>query len=120
MTEPRAVLFDRDGTLVVDVPYNGDPERVDPVPKADEALAALRAAHLAVGLVTNQSGVARGLLSRGQVDAVKVHDRVDRAGGDIERGIEAGGGQQVVHAVDERDDGPQPAGHGQHQPVIGA
>ena len=70
----RAVLFDRDGTLVHDVPYNGDPDRVDPVPKADEAVAALRAAHVAVGLVTNQSGVARGLLSRGQVDAV--NDRV--------------------------------------------
>ena len=26
-----AVLFDRDGTLVVDVPYNGDPERVRPM-----------------------------------------------------------------------------------------
>ncbi|GEK23459.1 HAD-IIIA family hydrolase [Cellulomonas xylanilytica] len=66
----RAVLFDRDGTLVHDVPYNGDPGRVDLVPGADEAIAQLRAAGIAVGLVTNQSGVARGLLSRAQVDAV--------------------------------------------------
>ena len=29
---PRAVLFDRDGTLVRDVPYNADPELVEPVP----------------------------------------------------------------------------------------
>ena len=28
----RAVLFDRDGTLIRDVPYNGDPELVEPVP----------------------------------------------------------------------------------------
>ncbi|MBO3085768.1 HAD-IIIA family hydrolase [Cellulomonas fengjieae] len=66
----RAVLFDRDGTLIHDVPYNGDPARVDPVPGADETLGALRGSSVAVGLVTNQSGVARGLLSRAQVDAV--------------------------------------------------
>lgn len=35
---PLAVLFDRDGTLVVDVPYNGDPARVAPVPGAAEQL----------------------------------------------------------------------------------
>ena len=36
-----AVLFDRDGTLVVDVPYNGDPERVEPVPGAADAVLVL-------------------------------------------------------------------------------
>ena len=30
----RAVLFDRDGTLVVDVPYNGNPDLVRPMPGA--------------------------------------------------------------------------------------
>ncbi len=67
---PRAVLFDRDGTLVHDVPYNGDPRRVRPVPGATEVLDRLRAAGVAVGVVSNQSGVARGLLTRGQVEAV--------------------------------------------------
>lgn len=66
----RAVLFDRDGTLVHDVPYNGDPALVRPVDGAREVLDALRAAGVAVGLVTNQSGIARGLLDRAQVDAV--------------------------------------------------
>jgi histidinol-phosphate phosphatase family protein len=66
----RAVLFDRDGTLVHDVPYNGDPERVVPVAGATEAVARLRAAGVAVGLVTNQSGVARGLVDERSVDAV--------------------------------------------------
>ncbi|MGY4642340.1 HAD-IIIA family hydrolase [Cellulomonas sp. URHB0016] len=70
----RAVLFDRDGTLVHDVPYNGDPDRVRTVLGAQEALDAVRGTHRAVGLVSNQSGVARGLLSRAQVDAV--NDRV--------------------------------------------
>ena len=67
---PRAVLFDRDGTLVVDVPYNGDPSLVRPVPQAAAALARLRAAGIRTAVVSNQSGVARGLLTRAQVDAV--------------------------------------------------
>jgi histidinol-phosphate phosphatase family protein len=67
---PEAVLFDRDGTLVVDVPYNGDPSRVAPVPGALAALDRLRAAGLPLALVSNQSGVARGLLTSAQVAAV--------------------------------------------------
>ncbi|OZM75986.1 HAD-IIIA family hydrolase [Pseudonocardia sp. MH-G8] len=67
---PEAVLFDRDGTLVVDVPYNGDPDRVRPVPGARVALDLLRAARIPVGVVSNQSGIARGILTSAQVDAV--------------------------------------------------
>ncbi len=67
---PAAVLFDRDGTLVVDVPYNGDPARVELVPGAREALDRLRAAGIAIGVVSNQSGVARGLLTEEDVRAV--------------------------------------------------
>lgn len=66
----RAVLFDRDGTLVEDVPYNGDPEKVRPVEGAAQALKRLRDNGIAVGVVTNQSAVGRGLLTREQVDAV--------------------------------------------------
>jgi histidinol-phosphate phosphatase family protein len=67
---PQAVLLDRDGTLVVDVPYNGDPSRVAPVPGARAALDRLRAAGLPLAVVSNQSGVARGLLTSAQVAAV--------------------------------------------------
>jgi HAD superfamily hydrolase (TIGR01662 family) len=66
----RAVLFDRDGTLVHDVPYNGDPELVRPVAGARRAVQRLREAGLRIGLVTNQSGVARGLLTASAVRAV--------------------------------------------------
>lgn len=66
----EAVLFDRDGTLVRDVPYNGDPERVEPMPGARPALDRLRAAGVPVGVISNQSGVARGLLTGEQVEAV--------------------------------------------------
>ena len=67
---PRAVLFDRDGTLVEDVPYNGDPRLVRPRPGARAALSRLRRAGIQVGMVTNQSGVGRGLVSHEQVLAV--------------------------------------------------
>jgi HAD superfamily hydrolase (TIGR01662 family) len=60
---PAAVLFDRDGTLVVDVPYCTDPDQVRPMPGARDALGAVRAAGLPVGVVTNQSGIGRGLIS---------------------------------------------------------
>jgi histidinol-phosphate phosphatase family protein len=67
---PAAVLFDRDGTLIRDVPYNGRPELVVPMPGAAGALARLRAAGLPVGVVTNQSGVGRGLITVAQMQAV--------------------------------------------------
>ncbi|WP_073951304.1 D-glycero-alpha-D-manno-heptose-1,7-bisphosphate 7-phosphatase [Streptomyces kebangsaanensis] len=76
MNPVKAVLFDRDGTLVEDVPHNGDPERVRPVEGAREALELLRAKGIGTGVVTNQSGVARGLLST--ADVRRVNERVDR------------------------------------------
>jgi HAD superfamily hydrolase (TIGR01662 family) len=71
-----AVLFDRDGTLIVDVPYNADPARVAPMPTAPAALALLRQHGVATGVVSNQSGVGRGLLTREQVE--RVNARVDQ------------------------------------------
>ena len=71
----RAVLFDRDGTLVDDVPYNGDPAKVRARPGARAAVDAVRARGLAVGVVTNQSGIGRGMLT---VEAAEmVNERVD-------------------------------------------
>ncbi|WP_301647179.1 D-glycero-alpha-D-manno-heptose-1,7-bisphosphate 7-phosphatase [Streptomyces arenae] len=77
-----AVLFDRDGTLVVDVPYNGDPDRVRLLPGARRALAAVRGAGLATGVVSNQSGVGRGLISH--ADVRRVNARVDSLLGGVD------------------------------------
>ena len=71
----RAVLFDRDGTLVHDVPYNGDPGAVRPVDGAVEVVQRLRDHGVRTGVVTNQSGVARGLLT--EDDVRRVNARVD-------------------------------------------
>jgi histidinol-phosphate phosphatase family protein len=64
------VLFDRDGTLVHDVPYNGNPALVAPTEGAAAAVRRLRAAGLRVAVVSNQSGIGRGLVTGIQVDAV--------------------------------------------------
>jgi D-glycero-D-manno-heptose 1,7-bisphosphate phosphatase len=73
--KPCAVLFDRDETLVVDVPFNGDPERVEPAPNARALLDRLREAGLPLAVVSNQSGIGRGLITREAVDSV--NRRVD-------------------------------------------
>ncbi|MCU1675546.1 MAG: hypothetical protein JWM93_304 [Frankiales bacterium] len=65
-----ALLFDRDGTLIVDVPYNGDPGRVQLAPTVLSAIELLRAHHVPFAVVSNQSGLACGLLTTAQVDAV--------------------------------------------------
>lgn len=70
-----AVLFDRDGTLVEDVPYNGDPDQVRVIPQAHKAIRRLRRAGVPVGVITNQSGIGRGLITDEQVAAV--NRRVD-------------------------------------------
>ncbi|GAA2406348.1 hypothetical protein GCM10010420_37850 [Streptomyces glaucosporus] len=75
MTAVRAVLLDRDGTLVEDVPYNGDPALVRPMPGAAEAMALLRSRGVPAAVVTNQSGIARGLI--GWDDMTRVHARID-------------------------------------------
>lgn len=72
---PAAVLFDRDGTLIHDIPYNGDPDRVAPVAGAREALDRLRGEGVPIGVVTNQSGVARGLIAPEALRAV--NDRIE-------------------------------------------
>jgi HAD superfamily hydrolase (TIGR01662 family) len=81
-TPVRAVLFDRDGTLVQDVPYNGDPSRVRLVPGVADALQRLRDAGIKVGVVTNQSGIARGLLTREQAQSVNA--RIEQLLGPID------------------------------------
>ncbi|MDJ1132826.1 HAD-IIIA family hydrolase [Streptomyces iconiensis] len=73
---PVAVLFDRDGTLVEDVPCNTDPALVRPMPTAAEAVALLRARGVPTGCVTNQQAVGLGVLTAEDVRRMNTH--VDR------------------------------------------
>lgn len=78
----EAVLLDRDGTVLIDIPYNGDPELAVPVPGAKAALARLREANLPLAVVSNQSGIARGTIGVAQVRAV--NQRAERMLGPID------------------------------------
>lgn len=67
---PGGLFLDRDGTVIVHIPYLHDPRRVVVVPGASEALAAARRAGFRLYLFTNQSGVGRGLFDLDAVHAV--------------------------------------------------
>lgn len=56
----RAVFLDRDGTLIHDPGYLGDPDGVQVFPGVADALGALSKAGFLLVVVTNQSGIARG------------------------------------------------------------
>ncbi|HXE58081.1 MAG TPA: HAD family hydrolase [Gemmatimonadales bacterium] len=71
----RAVFLDRDGTIVDDPGYPRDPACVRLLPGAAGAIARLNRAGLRTIVVTNQSGIARGLLSEEDYRAVET--RVD-------------------------------------------
>jgi D-glycero-D-manno-heptose 1,7-bisphosphate phosphatase len=73
--ETSAILFDRDGTLIVDVPFNVDPALVRLMPNARRAIARLRDAGLRFAVVTNQSGIGLGRLTRAHVDGI--HRRME-------------------------------------------
>jgi histidinol-phosphate phosphatase family protein len=62
--------LDRDGTLVDDPGYLSDAARLVLLPGAARAVALLRASGAAVVLITNQSGIARGLMTAADVEAI--------------------------------------------------
>lgn len=65
------VLFlDRDGTVIENRDYLADPDGVVPISGAVEAIQRFRTAGFAVVVVTNQSGIARGLIRPEQYAAV--------------------------------------------------
>ena len=91
----RALFLDRDGTLIIDVGYPRDPALVLPIPGAIEALRELQATWKLV-IVSNQSGIARGIITQAEANAV--HARVVEvfAAG----GVTFAGAYYCPHAVD--------------------
>lgn len=69
----RALFVDRDGTLIADVRYPRDPALVELLPGAADALRELSGS-FALVIISNQSGIGRGLVS--EAEARAVHDRV--------------------------------------------
>jgi D-glycero-D-manno-heptose 1,7-bisphosphate phosphatase len=70
MDRRRAVFLDRDGTVIEDAGHLSDPDGVQLVPGAAAALRTLRAEGFLLALVSNRSGVGRGLITPEQADTV--------------------------------------------------
>ncbi len=94
----RSALFlDRDGTLIIDVGYPRDPELVELVEGAADALRVLQRDHALV-IISNQSGIGRGLIR--EDEAAAVHTRVI----DLFRaaGVNFAGAYYCPHTPDDR------------------
>lgn len=75
----RAVLFDRDGTLVADKPRS---EGIVPMPGAREALTRLRRAGMRIGVITNQPAVAEGRVTERELE--ETHDEIEALVGSVD------------------------------------
>ena len=69
----RAVFVDRDGTIIVDKGYLKDPDEVEIIPGAIEAIRIFNSLSFPVIVISNQSGVARGFFSIEDVERVNKH-----------------------------------------------
>ena len=91
----RAVFLDKDGTLVVDMPFNVDPALLRFTPHALEGLQALDRAGYALVVVTNQSGLAAGRFTRAEFARLQ-RALVERVW--LEAGVELAGFYTCPHA----------------------
>lgn len=71
MSTTRAAFLDRDGTLIVERAYLAEPDAVELLPGVIDGLRALRAAGYLLIVITNQSGLARGLFTFADYEAVR-------------------------------------------------
>src|SRR5438094_6039166 len=66
-----AVFIDRDGTIMQDADYCSDPREVKIFPRVAEALRRLKSKGFKLIIITNQSGIGRGLITVEQYRAVE-------------------------------------------------
>lgn len=71
MTRRPAAFLDRDGTLIEDAHYLADASRVRVLPGAFESVRILQDAMIPPVVVTNQSGIAQGLITAAQYEAIR-------------------------------------------------
>lgn len=93
----RYVLLDRDGTINVDRHYLSDPEQVELLPHSAEGLAELQRLGLGLVVLTNQSGVGRGLFD--ELRLGQIHDRLQELL--RQRGVELDAIMACTHRPDE-------------------
>lgn len=74
MAKKPAVILDRDGTLIVDLIYLNEPDKIEYLPGVFEALRMLRDRGFTFHVATNQSGVPRGAVDVRNLD--EIHRRI--------------------------------------------
>jgi D-glycero-D-manno-heptose 1,7-bisphosphate phosphatase len=101
---PSAVFLDRDGTIIEDVHYLARPEQVKLIDGAAEAIARINSLLVPVFVVTNQSGIGRGLFT------VEDHDLVTKRLDELlaERGATIDASYYCPHAPDVECDCRKP------------
>jgi D-glycero-D-manno-heptose 1,7-bisphosphate phosphatase len=97
-TNRRAVCLDRDGTVIYDAGYPRDPRRVRLLPGAGAALAELKRQGFLLVLVSNQSGIGRGLLTLDEAE--QVHRQVVSVLAEF--GVDFDAAYYCPHAPEER------------------
>lgn len=85
-TARHAVFLDRDGTIIVDTGYVARPEDVALLPGAGEAIARLNARAIPVIIVSNQSGIGRGMFTLADFERVeaRVESELARLGAHVD------------------------------------
>jgi D-glycero-D-manno-heptose 1,7-bisphosphate phosphatase len=78
----KVAILDRDGTIIVDRHYLNDPEGIEFEAGAVEGLRAMTALGYRLVIVTNQSGIARGLLDVERLE--EIHERLRRMLADVD------------------------------------
>jgi D,D-heptose 1,7-bisphosphate phosphatase len=68
MNMNKAIFLDKDGTLIEDISYNTDPDKIRLSPGVAEGLKLLQQKGYLLIIVTNQSGIARGYFSEEQFE----------------------------------------------------
>lgn len=82
----KAVFLDRDGTIIEDSGYISSPDQVKFIPGSIEAIKKLNEAGYKVVIISNQAGIARGLLSENMLQTIDkiIHRQVLSGGGHID------------------------------------
>ena len=82
----KAVFLDRDGTIIEDAGYINSPDQIKFIPGSIEAIKKLNQAGYKVVIISNQAGVARGLLTEDMLQTIDkvIHRQILNGGGHID------------------------------------
>ena len=76
MKKKKAAFLDRDGTIVVHMPYLSSPEQLKLLPHAVEGIRLFKDHDYLIIVVTNQSGVARGYFD--EQSLIQIHEKLKK------------------------------------------